>query len=88
MGPPIAGSASSPARILARVWLCHPDRHPEPQVHHQAHWWDEDTQSEHHVWNPCRGGRDDWEGRSLSPEGLGPKVFGSNMRDACFPKCF
>jgi hypothetical protein len=40
------------------------------------------------MWNPHRGGRDDREGRSLSPEALGPKAFGSNMHDACFPKHF
>jgi hypothetical protein len=32
-------------------------------------------------------GDDDREGRSLSPEGPGPKVFGSNVCDARFPKC-
>jgi hypothetical protein len=38
--------------------------------------------------NPCHGGHDDHEGHSFSPEGPGPKAFGSAMRDACFPKHF
>jgi hypothetical protein len=40
------------------------------------------------VHNLHRGGHNDRERCSLSPEGLGPKVFWSNVRDTCFPKCF
>jgi hypothetical protein len=38
--------------------------------------------------NPRHRGCDDQEECNLSPEGPGPKVFGSNMRDARIPKHF
>jgi hypothetical protein len=83
------GMTSSPAQILALDRLSHPDVQSESQVHHQnCPGGDKDAQSEHRMWNPHRGGHDDHEGCSLSPEGLGPKSFGSNMSDAHFPKCF
>jgi hypothetical protein len=49
---------------------------------------DKDTQSEHRVWNLRYCGPNDREGRSLSPERPGLNVFGRNMCDAQFPKCF
>jgi hypothetical protein len=49
---------------------------------------DEDVHSEHRLWNPHRDGRGDREGRNLSPEGPGPKAFGSNVHDTRFTKCF
>jgi hypothetical protein len=49
---------------------------------------DEDPESKHHAWNPRWGGCDDREGRSLRPEGPGPKAFEINVHDAWFPKYF
>jgi hypothetical protein len=40
------------------------------------------------VHNPRRSGCNDQERHRFSLEGLGPKAFGSNVHDACFPKCF
>jgi hypothetical protein len=34
------------------------------------------------------GGHNNRDLRSLNPEGLGPKAFGSNVRNASFPKSF
>jgi hypothetical protein len=85
---PVAGMASSVARILAHVWLSHTGRLPKPQARHQAHRGDENAQSEHYVWNMHRGGHDDQEGHSLSLEGLGPMAFGSNMCGTRFPNHF
>jgi hypothetical protein len=45
-------------------------------------------QCKHHVRNLHQGVRDDLEGRSLSPKGLGPMAFKRNMCDAWFPKHF
>jgi hypothetical protein len=60
----------------------------EAPVHHQNHQGDEDAQSQCCIWNPHRGGRGDWEGCNLSPDGPWPKVFGRNMHDAHFQKHF
>jgi hypothetical protein len=49
---------------------------------------DERAHTEHHARNQCRGRCSDQEWCSLSPEGLGPKAFGSNVHDACFPRHF
>jgi hypothetical protein len=38
--------------------------------------------------NQHRGGHSDPEWQSLSLEEPGPKAFGSNVRDVCFPKRF
>jgi hypothetical protein len=38
--------------------------------------------------NLCHSGCSDQEQHNLSPEGLGPKAFGNNVHDACFPRCF
>jgi hypothetical protein len=46
------------------------------------------VQSQRHVRNPHHGGHDDREGRSLNPEGVGPKAFRSTVQDARFPRCF
>jgi hypothetical protein len=46
------------------------------------------VQSQPRTWNPCHGGRDDDEGCSLSPEGSSPKVFGSTVHNAHFPRHF
>jgi hypothetical protein len=37
---------------------------------------------------PALQGHDDREGRSLSPEGSGPKVFGGTVSNAHFPRRF
>jgi hypothetical protein len=86
--PGVMGTNSSLARIPAHIRLGHPDRRLRPQACCQAQQGDGDTQSEHHAWHARQGGHDDREGRNLNPEGLGPKVFRSNMCDARFPKCF
>jgi hypothetical protein len=80
--------ASSPAWILAHDWLSHLDVWLEPRVSHQSHQGDEDAQSQHCMWNPHSGGRDDWEGRNLSLKGPEPTAFRSNVRDMHFPMCF
>jgi hypothetical protein len=49
---------------------------------------DVDEQSQQHTKNPRRRGRDDDEGHNLSPEGLGPKVFGGVVHDTRFPRHF
>jgi hypothetical protein len=54
----------------------------------QAHGGNEGVRIEYRTLNWHRSGRNDREQRSLSPEGLGPKAFRSNVRDACFPKRF
>jgi hypothetical protein len=66
---PVVGTASSPVQIPAYFRPCHPNRHLEPLAHRQPHQWDQGTQSEHRMRYPCHGGRDDQEGRSLSPGG-------------------
>jgi hypothetical protein len=53
---PVAGMASSLARILAHARLSHTGRLPKPQARHQAHRGDKNAQSEHRVWNMHRGG--------------------------------
>jgi hypothetical protein len=84
----MVGTVSSPAHISAHFQSFHPNKHPKPLVHHQARQGNESAHSEHRVHNPCHGGHDDREWHSLSYEGLGPKVFRSNVRDTHFPKCF
>jgi hypothetical protein len=65
------------------------DKQPVPRARHQTHWEEEEgAQSEHHAHNPRWGGCDNGEGRSLSPEEPGSKVFGSNVRNARFPRPF
>jgi hypothetical protein len=59
-----------------------------PQSRRQSHQGDGDAQSEQYTQNPRWGGRDEWEGHNLSPEGLGPKAFRGNVRDTCLPKHF
>jgi hypothetical protein len=49
---------------------------------------DKGARTEQHARNLWHGGRNDREWRSLSPEGLGPKGFGSNVYDACWTKRF
>jgi hypothetical protein len=44
--------------------------------------------TEYRTRNMSREGRSDWERHDLCLEGSGPKAFGSNMRDACFPRHF
>jgi hypothetical protein len=46
------------------------------------------VRSEHHVHNPHCGLCDNRERHILSLEGPGPKAFGSNLCDVCFPKNF
>jgi hypothetical protein len=63
-------------------------RCPEPPAHRQARWGDEGARSKHHVRNPRHSGRNYREECNFSPDGIELKVFGSNMRDTCFPKRF
>jgi hypothetical protein len=85
--PSISDQESS-VRILAPARLSHPVGHPKPHVHRQACQGDEGTQFMHHARNLRRDGRDDREGHSFNPKGLGSKVFRSNVCDTCFPKHF
>jgi hypothetical protein len=85
---PVVGTACSPVQASTCLWLGNPSGHPEPLTRHQVCKRDEGAHFEHHVHNPCCGGLNDQERHSLNPERLGPKVFGSNMCDACFPKFF
>jgi hypothetical protein len=48
----------------------------------------EGAHSKHHACNLCCGERNDRERHNLSLEGPGPRVFESNVRDACFLKYF
>jgi hypothetical protein len=66
----------------------HPSGPLELTTHRQAHGGNEEEHTEYRVRSQCRYGCRDREQRSLSPEGPGTKSFGSNVRDACFPKCF
>lgn len=86
-GPPPAGSVAAPARPSVRERLGNPDMRPLLEVRHQARREGE-ARSEHRARYPRRDGRDDGEGRSLSPGGDGPKAFGRNVRDAPFPRPF
>jgi hypothetical protein len=61
--------------------------HPELFAHYQACQGVEGMCSEHREHNPRRGGWNNREGSSLSPMGLGPQAFRSNVRDTCFPNC-
>jgi hypothetical protein len=88
MEPPMVGAASSLAQILIQDRLSHLDGQSEPHVHHENHRGDDDVQSKCRVQNPRHSGRDDREGHSLNPEGLGAKVFGSNVCDTHFPRHF
>jgi hypothetical protein len=63
---------------VAEVRQCRLNQCTEPQAHHQAHRGDKDTQSKHHAW----GRHDNQEGCWHSPEGQGPKAFGSNICNA------
>jgi hypothetical protein len=85
---PAAETTSSPMRAPTCLWHGHPSRGLEPLTHCQAHRGEEGVHFEHHMRNPCRGRHGDRERCSLSPEGLGPKAFGSNTHGACFPKRF
>jgi hypothetical protein len=85
---PTAGTTSSSAWAPSHLWSSHLSRWPEPPVRHQANRGDERARTEPRSHNLRRGRCNDQERRSLSPEGLGPKAFRSNMHDACFPKCF
>jgi hypothetical protein len=49
---------------------------------------DEGAHIEHLTCNLHPDGSNDQERCSPSLEGLGPKEFGSNVCDACFPRCF
>jgi hypothetical protein len=49
---------------------------------------DKDAQSQCCMLNLGHRECDDWEGRSLSPKGVGPKAFGSNVCGARLPKHF
>jgi hypothetical protein len=82
MEHPEAGTASSPAWVLSHLRSACPSGHPEPLAHCQARRGDEGARNLH------RGGRNDQERCSLSPEGSGAKAFGGNVRDACFSKRF
>jgi hypothetical protein len=84
---PTAVTMSSPARASTRLQLGHPSRRPEPPVRRQARRGDEWVRSEHHTCNPYHDRCNDRERCNLSPEGPGPKAFGSNVCNVRFPKC-
>jgi hypothetical protein len=75
MEHPVARVASSLVRASSRLRPGHPSGHLEPLPHRQACRGGEVACSKHHTCNMHHG-------RS------GPKVFGSNVRNVCFPKHF
>jgi hypothetical protein len=86
---PLAGTVSSLARDPTYLRPGHLTGHPEnPACHQASRGGEEGAHSEHHMHNLCYGKRGDRERCSLSPKGSGPKAFGSNVCDACFPKRF
>jgi hypothetical protein len=60
----------------------------ETVAHRQAHGENNGTHTDYRMHIQRRVRCSDQEQRSPSPEGPGPKVFGSNLCDACFPKRF
>jgi hypothetical protein len=88
MEHPAMGTASSPMRAPSCLQPGHLSGCLEHLVHCQAHRGDEGARHGPPACNLHHGGRSDREWRSLSPYGLGPKAFRSNVRDACFPKHF
>jgi hypothetical protein len=84
---PTMGTTSSSVQVSTHLRLGHSTRHLEPLAHHQAHRWDEGAHSEHCACNPHHDEHNDQERHSLSPEGLGPKAFRSNVHDVYFLKC-
>jgi hypothetical protein len=82
------GIASSPVWAQSHLRPGHPSRPLELVAHRQAHRENEGLSTKYRTHNQHRCGRNDREQCSLSPEEPGPKAFGSNMHNACFPKHF
>jgi hypothetical protein len=79
---------SSLARAPTHLRLGHPSRPLEPRARRQACRGNDGVHTKYHAHNQHHDGHIDRDQCSLSPEGPGPKAFGSNVRDACFPKNF
>jgi hypothetical protein len=85
---PTARTTSSLAWAPNHLRPSNPSRYSERPSHRQAHRGHEGEHSEHCGRNLHLGKHNDRQRCSLSPKGPGPKVFGSSMCNACFPKCF
>jgi hypothetical protein len=78
--------------VSSPVWapsLLRPRHRIEPLEHaecRQADGENDGPRAEYHMHIQHHGGHSNREWRSLSPEGPGPKAFGGNVRDTCFPK--
>jgi hypothetical protein len=85
---PTAGTVSSPVWAPPCLRQGQPRGPLKPAARCQARRENNEACAEYHMRIQHRSMRNNRERRSLSPEGPGPKVFGSNMHDACFSKHF
>jgi hypothetical protein len=85
---PDAGMPSSLHGFSACSRPGRPSVQPEPPTYRRHGLGDDGMQFRPCAQNPRRGGCDDREGRSLSPEASGPKAFGCTVRNVHFPRRF
>jgi hypothetical protein len=84
-GAPEAGTDSSPVGFSICDRPIRPSARLKPQTYQRHRPRDDGVQSQPRVRNPRCGGCDDRKGCNLTPDGSGPKVFGSAMHNARFP---
>jgi hypothetical protein len=84
----MARTMSSLARAPTHLQLGHPSRPLELRAHCQACRGNDGVHAKYRARNQRHDGHIDRDQHSLSPEGPGPKAFGSNVHDTCFPKNF